>query len=172
MVVSSTTMSCANAITINARVRLRDFSPPRLPGRSARSAGWGGVLKEVAIFSFSFWNSCARRQRRACCGCRPAGRCLPHAQVLVDADEAELQQLVTGESGCGGGVVDDLWLNQGVVVALVGDHAPTRRLDVQVPRGVLAERARHHERSAQRPHAEGRGIHPPGLASAVMDDAD
>src|SRR5260370_28661654 len=146
MVVSRTTISCANAITISAT--------PRLGGAEVLSA-----IDACAIGDCSF-------SALNCLGD------LRHAQVFVDSDQAELQQLVAGKRRCCGGVVDDLGVDQRVVATLVGDGAPTRRLHVQVPRGVLAECARHEERFAKRPQPQRGRVHATGLAALVVEHAE
>src|SRR5215469_4458834 len=151
MVVSSTTISWANAITISAKARLRDL--------------------DIVVDSIC-WLSGGPNSGRLRGGRRPAGGRLPHAQVLGDADQPELEQLVAREGRCGFCVIDDLRLDQRVVVALVGDEAPPRCLDVEIPGGLLTERAGHDEAVAERTHAEWCGVHSPGLAAAMAEDPD
>src|SRR6266446_4242439 len=146
MVVSRTTISCANAITISAT--------PRLRGAEVLSAIDACAIADCSFSALNCWGG------------------LRHAQVFVDSDQAELQQLVAGKRRRCGGVVDDLGVDEGVVATLVRDDAPTRCLHVQVPRGVLAECARHEERVALWPHPQRRRVDAAGLAALVVEHAE
>src|SRR5712691_5111407 len=114
----------------------------------------------------------ARGKQRLGSGFRPSRRRLSQEQVLVDADQAELQQLVARESHRSGRVIDDLRVNQRVVATLVRGDAPPGRADVQVPGRVLAEGSRHNKRVAERAHAERGRMDAARYAAAVVQHAE
>src|SRR5207253_5427751 len=86
MVVSSTTISCAKAMTSSAMKRWRGAFAARTVGLP--------VIDSCDISSFPPVIGSGARQLRRAVKCRPAGGCLAQAQVLVDPDQPKLHQLV------------------------------------------------------------------------------
>src|SRR6266550_1293455 len=88
--------------------------------------------------------------------------CDPKPKVFVDADEPELQPLVPRKRRRGGGIVDDLRLDQCVISPEIGDNGPTGRQHIQVPGGVLAE-CPWHDKAVARPELRPRWCRMPRM---------
>src|ERR1700674_11783 len=94
------------------------------------------------------------------------------SQVLVDPDESEWRPLVAWKRRRGRCVIDDLWLDEGVVLPEIGDDASAGRQHIPVPRRVFAEGPRHNEVVPQPAHTQRRGVRPAGAAATMVQDAD